>query len=383
MTRIYCLDSADYELYLGENYLPEEEVLIRPTEQLLACCRASGTPLTLFADVACLWRYQELGREDFPAAAATQLRQAVADGHDVQAHWHNHWLTAQPEGRAWHFDPATYPMLLTDSSTGAEREQLLQGLRRMRCDLETMLQSVRPGYCCVAFRAGGYCLEPDPATVLNCLEEAGFRLDSSIVPGLTVRSAWRRVDFRQVPELPFYRLGGATGLQRPAPSGSGIHEIPITACVPTMGQRHLELSRIGLREAWRIVCKTDRQYLVRGRACEDLPPLLMADRWRRAWWRLLGRWRQGLLRLELQPDVEPMQACVTGYLARFRRAPVVFLVLNAHPKGVDARHLTALTRLHDHLRRRYRERISWITFQQAVELLDDPDFDVSGNKVWP
>ena len=36
MTRI--LYSADYELYLGENFLPENEVLIEPTIALLAAC---------------------------------------------------------------------------------------------------------------------------------------------------------------------------------------------------------------------------------------------------------------------------------------------------------------------------------------------------------
>jgi len=38
VTRI--LYSADYELYLGENFLPENEVLIEPTIALLAAWTA-------------------------------------------------------------------------------------------------------------------------------------------------------------------------------------------------------------------------------------------------------------------------------------------------------------------------------------------------------
>ncbi|MBF0128091.1 MAG: hypothetical protein HQM02_12890, partial [Magnetococcales bacterium] len=88
---LYILYSADYELYLGSNLQPEEEVLIQPTGRLLATCDRLHIPLTLFADLACLWRYRELGSTRFPDSAEAQLQNAIQRRHDVQTHLHPHW----------------------------------------------------------------------------------------------------------------------------------------------------------------------------------------------------------------------------------------------------------------------------------------------------
>ncbi|MBF0438271.1 MAG: hypothetical protein HQL93_04025, partial [Magnetococcales bacterium] len=120
---IYILYSADYELYLGGNSQSEEEVLIHPTQQLLATCDRINIPLTLFADIACLWRYRELGLEQFPEQAEAQLQDAARRHHDIQTHLHPHWAFTHLEENRFLFDPATY-RLGTLSPDPAERFRL-------------------------------------------------------------------------------------------------------------------------------------------------------------------------------------------------------------------------------------------------------------------
>src|SRR5688572_2121620 len=140
---VRVLYSADYELFLGENFLPEIEVLVEPTKRLLAVCEELGIPMTLFVDVACLWRYRELGDHAFPDAVEAQLRDALRGGHDVQAHLHPHWLHATREDGRWSAPLDTFLVGSLDDPAAL--------LARARDYLQSVLQSVDPAYRCVAF----------------------------------------------------------------------------------------------------------------------------------------------------------------------------------------------------------------------------------------
>ena len=184
--------SADYELFLGENFLPESSVLIEPTAALLETCEELGIPLCLFADVACLWRYRQHGEHQFPDEAEEQLRDAVRRGHDVQAHAHPHWQHARREHGGW-----TAPL---DSFLIGDIDDPRPLLAGIRDHLNRLLRPADPGYDCVAFRAGNYGLQPHAERVFAALREAGYRLDSSVVPGLVLQNAVNRIDFRGYPE---------------------------------------------------------------------------------------------------------------------------------------------------------------------------------------
>ena len=73
---IYLLFSADYELYLGGNYVPEREVLIDQSKKLINICSKINIPLTLFCDILCLWRYRELGLTDFPNEVEESIKRS-------------------------------------------------------------------------------------------------------------------------------------------------------------------------------------------------------------------------------------------------------------------------------------------------------------------
>lgn len=186
MTRI--LYSADYELYLGENFLPESEVLVEPTAALLATCERIGIPMTLFVDVACIWRYREDGDEEFPGLVEAQLRGALQRGHDVQAHLHPHWLHARRENGRWVAPLDTFLV-------GALGDPAPL-LARAKAYLEELLQPVDPTYRCVAFRAGNYGIQPEFERVFAALRDTGYEVDSSIVPGLLLKNEVNQIDFR-------------------------------------------------------------------------------------------------------------------------------------------------------------------------------------------
>ena len=363
---IYILYSADYELYLGGNNLPEEEVLIHPTEALLAVCEQLGIPLTLFCDVACLWRYRTLGRDRFPDLAEGQLQDAVARGHDVQTHLHPHWLTARFTDGQYHFDPAHY-LLGTLSQDPADcLLRIRQLLARARDMLTTLLRPHAPKYRCLAFRAGGYGLQPGEGMILQALLETGYRIDSSIIPGAVFRTNVQRVDFSSVPQAPNYGLSPSGGLSQPAVAGEGIFEIPIAAMRVGVADARWVNGRTAVWRAVDILLGKELRRPVRGHPCNALAPGPVAGRIRRAYWGARACLDVRFHRLELSTDARLMAACARAYLAPFEgRGGDVFFSLNSHPKGVTSGHLQALRRFHAHMVAHFGGQLQALTFQQA------------------
>ena len=299
--------SADYELYLGENFLPEAQVLLEPTSALLDTCEQLGIPLCLFADVACLWRYRQTGESAFPDAAEEQLRDAVRRGHDVQAHAHPHWQHARREEGRW-----SAPL---DSFLVGVLEDARPLLASIRDHLNRLLRPVDPDYDCVAFRAGNYGLQPRIEHVFAALRETGYRLDSSVVPNLVLRNAVNRIDFRGYPERD-------TMLH-------GLYEVPIAT------------ARFGLFDAVLRRLRRPTRGRPRGRTIHSSAhqrPTLRSRLFR-------------LDILELGKDPRRLTAITERYLRRV--GTDVAFSFSCHPKGVGHRELDALREYHDWLKRSY------------------------------
>ncbi len=203
---LYILYSADYELFLGGNYCDEQEVLIDPTQDLLDRCREMDVPLTLFADTSSILRYREQNIAGFPDLAENQLKDALVRGHDVQSHVHPHWNYTRIEGRRYTVNPDYFLLGNLDRDPAALYAKVLSNLVTSRDYLHQLLRPVRKDYRCIAFRAGGYGLQPHAPVILKALAEAGFMIDSSIVPGLVVRSSVNEIDFSRVPRRANYYL---------------------------------------------------------------------------------------------------------------------------------------------------------------------------------
>ncbi|GAB0056196.1 hypothetical protein SIID45300_00501 [Candidatus Magnetaquicoccaceae bacterium FCR-1] len=371
---IHLLYSADYELFLGGIDQPEEAVLIEPTARLLACCTRIGIPLTLFADVACLWRYRALGLDRFPDLAEAQLVEAIQNGHDVQSHLHPHWETTRIEAGRFHFDPSSYLCGTCSPDPEARRRRTTAWLRRAATHLTELLTPHAPDYRCIAFRAGGYGLQPDEAMLLAALHETGHRIDSSIIPGFTLHTPMQRVDFTRLPAHGNGWIAPRTGLNKPAPRGEGLMEIPIGACRFT--PRHRLALRLpeALRQGWEILLNRSGP-AARGTPCnEPIATTSSAGRIKRAWWRFNTVLARDFQRLELGTDPRPLLACFEDHLRasgyREGQEDPLFVAMNIHPKGIHAGHLAALERFHDRVWRRHAGEIRTLTFQQAWRLVE-------------
>jgi hypothetical protein len=228
--QIYLLFSSDYELYFGENFLSEREVLIEPTQRILDAFEEEGIPMTLFADVTSVWRYHSLKVEsDYILLFEEQLRRAIHQGHDVQLHLHPHWMTSTFDGKKWEMDESKFK--LSDMGYGGRKIKSLESAEELiirgKKYLEGLLRPIDPSYQCIAFRAGGYGIQPNEKELISALLSAGFKIDSSIVPGMFFKSNVNQIDFRRVPAKLPYRIGTRYGIDQE--DSQGILEIPIAA----------------------------------------------------------------------------------------------------------------------------------------------------------
>ena len=363
--RIYFLFSADYELYFGENYVSEPEVLIEPTEQLLEVCREEGIAMTLFADVASIWRYRSLGMEsDYPSLFEEQLGRAVRQGHDVQLHLHPHWMTSHFDGEQWHVDETRFN--LSGVGYGQAREPGLvtadELIVRGRDYLEGLLCPIAPSYRCIAFRAGGYGIQPEEKKLIQALMAAGFEIDSSIVPGMVFESNVNAIDFRRVPSKFNYRLGTRHGIAQE--DRCGIFEIPVAAypesLLETLGHHLGMLKKVWMHSKNRILGmkRGDRP---RGRGVQKL------NVWKQFTSRLL---RRSHFLLELSGpylDVRRMVRGTTKLIdTHLQEATDLYVSPSCHPKNVFPSTLQGFREFWKVMRSCYGDKVMSITFQEAA-----------------
>jgi hypothetical protein len=86
MPRIDIVLTFDYELYLGRNFLPDDDILFRPTERLFQLGEQLSLPLTFFPDVCSAWAHRQFGLDDFAQRFDAQMVEVARCGHDVQLH---------------------------------------------------------------------------------------------------------------------------------------------------------------------------------------------------------------------------------------------------------------------------------------------------------
>lgn len=371
---IYILFSADYELYLGGNYLPEDEVLIEPTKRLLDTCNELGIPLTLFCDVACLWRYRDLGQNEFPNAVEAQLKQSLLNGHDIQSHIHPHWNFTEINNGNYKFNMEKF--LLGNLSQDADNcyKISLQYFRKAKDYLETLLKAINQDYRCIAFRAGGYGLQPQEKMILSALIDAGYLIDSSIVPGLFYESNVNRIDFRKIPTMANYYLSGVNGLESPA--NTGIFEIPIVA--GKISFRPLFAALVN-KLKYRIEKNNNKSIIKRGYNVQSKGKgnIKLIPRLRQQY--MLIKIIEGIIRtlirkrwhlLELGDDAGIMIDLTKNYLKKYEYMNNnIYISCSTHPKALGDRHFATLAKYYKELSKMYGNNLKAITFQQAAKLI--------------
>lgn len=226
----------DYEVF-GDGSGDPYDVLIRPTDQLLEICNEYNVPMTLFVDVLELYAFQRAEKSkvfgtEYKVATdiENQITQAIVDGHDVQLHFHPQWIGAKPEKKdKWIINRQYWRLPYVPGGLGhCDDPVSLRGLfLNGKFFLESLICPLNPGYKCIAFRAGGYCIQPEK-DVLEAMGESGFLIDSSVCPGKKTDKGYAMSDFRKTPsDRPYWKV--TESVTTPNNSGRFL-EIPISTC---------------------------------------------------------------------------------------------------------------------------------------------------------
>lgn len=374
---IYILYSGDYEVYLGGNHLPESEILIESTRHTLDTFDSINVPVTLFADLLCLWRYRELGFDNFPAQVDEQLKEIVQRGHDVQMHLHPHWPKTDIEFREngsshyrvdseWLYPgphiPDIYQFMFGHLKHGKEY-------------LDSLLGDISPDYRCIAYRAGAYGIMPGEKEIFAALCDAGYLIDSSVVPGYpgTEVRPDQIVNFNNAPDLGNYRLSRELGLEQPAETG--VFEIPVAAVVL---RELMPLLRLKLQSINKKLHKKAKPHEAFGytlneglRRNKPVPKLPTENRLKGLIKRGFSgsHWRM----MDLIEDTSLMLAITDKYISKYQNASEdLFFSVSFHPKDFFLEKREAVAKYHQALLQRYGENIQAITFCEAANLMPSP-----------
>ena len=204
--------TIDYEVFLGEDTGNLREVLIAPTYKLMEILRLNGSKMTVFWDIMhydalCRWskEYPQLKEEKL--LIEQQIKDLVAEGHDVQMHLHPHWLDAKFNGERWIFDYSRFSLHKYNPDKDEKDVNTIYGcVLQMKHLMEEVICSVKPDYHVITYRAGGYLIEPFE-DLADAFKAAGITKDSSVCPGLVKRTTIYPYDFKGYPNRLSYRFG--------------------------------------------------------------------------------------------------------------------------------------------------------------------------------
>jgi hypothetical protein len=169
--------TLDYEIH-GNGEGSPLELMVEPTDRLMALLDRHGAKVTIMADVAEILRfkqhYEETGRDDFAyRPIVEQLQKAIRTGHDVQLHIHSSYMNARQRDGRWHQDWSEY------NFAGLPAERMDAIVRTCKQFLESILQPVNPSYRCLAFRAANWSVSPSP-NVVAALANNDILIDTSV-----------------------------------------------------------------------------------------------------------------------------------------------------------------------------------------------------------
>jgi hypothetical protein len=221
--RLVFLITFDYELAIGRSFFSDEEVLFKPTEQLLDICDRLSCPVTFMPDVCSVWIHRKYGLNQYADRFEAQMKEAIERKHDVQLHLHPHWMASVYENGEWLI--STDRMFLHEFEFDEKPDSAPALVKQGVQYLNNLLRPIKPEYECLAFRAAGTALQPREREILKALIDGGIRMDVSVTKNVTLNLDTVKIDYKNVPGQSFWKMAPETGPKIAAESG--IWEIPI------------------------------------------------------------------------------------------------------------------------------------------------------------
>ena len=209
---VHMILSVDYEIF-GNGLGYVGPCVVDPARRIMKVAKAFDAPITFFVEATEFIAMKASGVS--VNGVHQQLAHAVARGHDAQLHIHPQWEQAtNSSGGTWKVDNDCWRI------GDLPFEDSLRLLRTGKTWLEEAVDSAN--YRVLAFRAGGWCIQPSGAMV-QALLQLGFLVDSTVAPGFrnVARGEWS--DFRSVPGKAYWK----TDEDVCRADLSGLWEVPI------------------------------------------------------------------------------------------------------------------------------------------------------------
>lgn len=184
---IHIVITGDYEIF-GDGTGDVKKCMIEPTYELMGICEKFGAKYTLFAEVCEYWAFKktkEARKIKFNYSPSEeiekQLKEAIRRGHDVQLHFHPQWLESKYTENSWKVNLNYWRLPKVPHGLGSYDDELsLRGLfLKGISTLERLLMPVDPSYRCIAFRAGGWCIQPSKKVIATMLD-MGILADTTV-----------------------------------------------------------------------------------------------------------------------------------------------------------------------------------------------------------
>lgn len=220
---MYISITFDYELFFGENYGTYDEVLFKPTYALIDALEKKGVSATFFADVCSIPLTEKYHQDIYLEGFRRQIQYMKRHGQDVQLHLHPHWYHSSWNGEQWEFSNAGY-RLHDFVADGTINNIIADGIRFLKDNL----LPIDEDYECIAYRAGGFSLQPHKAVVAS-LYDNGIRVDSSVVPQLCVDSNAHYYDYRHRLKAMNWHISENAEWWEDSIAGKHLLEIPIAS----------------------------------------------------------------------------------------------------------------------------------------------------------
>lgn len=190
--------TLDYELFLGSKPGTPQNCLINPMRAMMEILAKSGTRLTVLVDGAYLYRMWQLKEkykdiENDYQSVLDNIKDIHLHGHSVQFHFHPQWLYSEyEEGKGWIMDFDHYKL----------SDVPMDVLSMAFCKSIGIIEGITGKKICV-FRAGGYSL-CEYEWYGKLFYDNGIVLDTSVIPGVKVKSKFQEYDYTKAPKKSIY-----------------------------------------------------------------------------------------------------------------------------------------------------------------------------------
>lgn len=225
-----CL-TFDYELFMQDNNASYDEILFTPTEKIQAMLNEENAKGTFFADVCSAIVHKQCGLTKFSDAFLRQIQSLTKNGHDVQLHLHPSWYRAERRGDM--LIPSHDGYRLHEFGFSNSRESAITIINDGIDYLNESLSLIDENYKCIAYRAGGFALQPE-RKIFEAMVQKGIVIDSSVVPHMK-NYAINGFDFSDVPDCLNWWINSEHGLNKVASTtNKQIFEVPVATLRPRL-----------------------------------------------------------------------------------------------------------------------------------------------------